>query len=383
MRTEVVRLINWLNFIGATVFTISVYCCYLELINLQDGDRVYFFPSFSHWASVFQRVRWDTFTGAIVYMVASIVYNVMAVVILAPSLGFSEQVPLMAFLGGLGFFIGALCEVSHNCFGGGHGATIGLAVALLNCVGGLAFFLGGYAELFSHHSSAFINFVYLAGSSAYTAAAILFLVMWQGNDFGGTLLSQLNRAIYHGEVVSIEPGDNKNGGGAAKGSNSPQSGLRVRLVRDTFSRRLSDAFSIGPVIEPQGSHKLSLRGVASLCIYCWLFVCTTINLLMGVLLHTPRRNLADTAMIFIWMLGVKVVLVIHSAITTVPNEQPYRFAMQSMWFLLASAAVVQTYDLTTSIPFGDWTVPRNAVGLAIAANNSENVYKHPFSSDEL
>merc|ERR1712232_111967 len=191
--------------------------------------------------------------------------------------------------------------------------------------------------------------MYLVGSIIYTVASGLLLMMWQGNDFGGGLINQLNLAISDGRMVSIGP--------------TGQEGVQVCVDKQLsiggvirgVSRHMSKTVENFQVFGSQdaSTKKLSIRDVISLCMYCWLFVCTTANFVLGILLlQSGERSFSDVAMTLIWVLGVKVVLLVHSAITTVPNEQPHRFAMQSMWFLLFFAAIVQTVSLFSSIPLG-------------------------------
>lgn len=350
---KVMLLMGWCNLLGGSIFCASVYCFYLQLINLQDAERVYLFPSFQHWSTLLQRVRWDSLMGTMTYVVSSLVYQVVCFLVVLPDLGLPKKtIPLLSCLGGFGFMIGGFCEVSHTLLGShGHGIGLSSVVALLNCLGGIGFFLGGAAELVAHHYSAFIHFNYLLGSALYSVASAFLLVMWECNDFGGSLLDQLNHSICTGNVVNIKP--------------EGQEGMRVSVDRQKSisvsgavpvspSRRLFEgclsnltAFSAGEAHKT----KLSLRGALSLCVYAWLFVCTCVNFVSGILLlPSGRHTLSDVAMVFIWLLAVKLILVVHSAIATVPNEQPYRFAMQSMSFLLLCAAAIQTVILVTEIP---------------------------------
>lgn len=353
---DVMLLMGWCNFIGASIFTASVYCFYLELINLQDTERVYTFPSWNHWAVVLKQSRRDSFMGTMSLVAGSILANVMTTISVLPGVahGMGDAVPVMACVVGFLFFAGGVCEVSQTSWGGDHGhvSVLSSAIAWLNCTGGLCFFLGGAMELFWHHHVAFIRLAYLVGSLEYTVASALLLVMWQGNDFGGTLLNQLNHAICAGSTVNITPSPPVSGGEGKDGLLVRVGGSARKTVRKMSNvgmEHLSNAFGI----VQSAQTKVSLRDVVSLCICCWLFVCTTANLVLGlILLQSGHRDIADVAMTLIWALVVKVVLVVHSAITTVPNEQPYRFAMQSMRFLLLFAAAVQTTSLFSSIPLG-------------------------------
>jgi hypothetical protein len=260
-------------------------------------------------------------------------------------------------------------------------------VACLNCLGGVGFFLGGAAELLAHDYHGFINFNYVAGSALYSIASAFLLVMWQGNDFGGSLLNQLNQSMCAGSTVDV----------TSKG----QDGVCVRVQRqrrhtlsvgasvvESLGRRLSLAPVNGTnLTESEGKKKtkLSLRGVLSLCIYCWLFVCTNVNFLIGIILHrSGERAFSEVAMTLVWILAVKLVLVVHSAITTVPNEQPYRFAMQSMWFLLVLAAAIQTLSLLITLPvIAKHQGHHIDTGMADIATISSSTNQHTSHGGEL
>jgi len=325
-----------------------------------------------------KKVTWDSLTGTMTHLATGVVHLLTAILCVLPTMSFlpHHTVAWLECIGGLGFLIAGICEVSHMCFGHHddhhHASHVGEAVAWLNLVGGVGFFIGGLVELFAHHYHTVIHGCLLVGWSLNSIAGVLLLIMWRGNDFGGSLLSQLNSHISSGNVVSIEQGSEgvqisleKKPERERRPSISDRMSSAISKVRkmsdamtDTITHKAPDAArkiseSVHDTFSLE-SHKheatLSLRGVISLSMYCWLFVCTTINFVMGLLLvPTGHRSICDVAMTLVWMLVIKVVLVVHSAVTTIPNEQPYRFAMQTTRFLLVVAAAVQTVHLFNSL----------------------------------
>merc|ERR1712176_421813 len=78
----------------------------------------------------------------------------------------------------------------------------------------------------------------------------------------------------------------------------------------------------------EASNQFSTRDVVFLVVYCWLLAITMMNAVVSIFHPEGRwRHVSDVANCWLWMLVVLVVLVVHSAVSSVPNYQPFRLAM--------------------------------------------------------
>jgi len=329
--------------IGSVVFTLATYCQVLEVVNVPDADAwVYFLPD---WAGVKLRVQWDSLIGSVVYFVGAVLYGIGVGVepfreFLSPGWVF-VLIPLQSFLGGLLFFIGGLCEISHNrvLTGGSHpGQPVWWGV-MASSIGGTLYFIGGIAMVFGDHwknEHSIVHKSYMAGSALYVVSSLVLIWMWRGNEYGLTLLRQLNAAVKagaeQGAVVDLH-----NTGG-------------VTRMKVTLPEGGQGDVSPPSVEEKEQANKFSLRGVVFIVLYCWLFAATSVSCALSVgWREVSARHIVDFTSEIVWMLAVTIVLVIHSIITSVPNEQPYRCAMLGMRFTLLLGAITQTVLLVSSI----------------------------------
>jgi len=322
-------LVKLIDTIGDMAFTVMVYLQYVELINMpEEKERhVWAFPA---WGPIIRRLNWESVVGTLTFVFSMLLFDVGAV---AQNFDLGTgvwavlllQVP--AVVGGFGFALGGVCEVIHNRHK--TPAKVAWWAAMLDCLGGFGYFMGGVACLSESPTAVLLCKVcYLGGISMYLVACVLLFVMWRANDFGLLLLRQLNHAIMSGGEVTLAPV----GGG-----------VRINLQSLAPS---------GNAQQPGGSsanraHRFSVRGVVFLIIYCWLFTCCLMKCTAHILLlqRDFYNNLRDFAESALWLLIVSIVLLIHSSITTIPNQQPYRLGMILMRITLSMGALVQTSQL--------------------------------------
>merc|ERR1740121_3215670 len=110
-------------------------------------------------------------------------------------------------IGGTLFVAGGFCEVFHNR--DRSPAYIEWWAAWTDFVGCIAFFIGVVCGLIPATGQAG-QMGYAVGISCFVASGILFITMWRSNDFGFTLLRQLNDALRAGGHVSLTKVDSGN-----------------------------------------------------------------------------------------------------------------------------------------------------------------------------
>merc|ERR1719277_2852361 len=172
-----------------------------------------------------------------------------------------------------------------------------------------------------------VNLSFGIGAFFYVISSLLMILMWQVNHFGLTLLKQLNVAMRAGGVVSL-----------SRANQDGQTGLRVHLPSDAQ-------------IQPKNNDKkvkFSIRGVVFIMLYCWFIFVALINMIIMQLRYEHMQtqyqffHLCNMASQVFIVLVLKCVLIIHSAVTHVPNEQPYRFALFLARFVCLMGTVFQT-----------------------------------------
>lgn len=331
----------WVELMVSVLFLVSTYLGYLDLINLQSERRVFIWPT--DWTKTLTHARyWESVVGVVSFFVAMILWIIPSAIATLPTswqpASYGAKlvwVKLPDFIGGFGFFLGGMCECLHNR----HAESIFepvVWVAICNLVGGLNFFLSCAATIGAEPSNAAVAFGHFnlwMGAICYCLGGMLLIVMWRANDFGLCLMNQLNNAAKSGHGVEI----------GAQGE-----GLTMRL-RHTLTGNLPTALIAASEVARDGQH-LSIRGVSFLVCYCFLFSVSYVNCVnVYAYGESDLRHFTDFAMAFIWILTVIIVLVVHSAVTNAPNQQPYRMAMFSMRFILFCATVVQSVVLFSSM----------------------------------
>jgi len=161
------------------------------------------------------------------------------------------------------------------------------------------------------------------------------VAMWKGNDFGLTLLGPVNEALRLGHSHETTSSGN----------------LRVQLPdaeEHEEVRELQRAASGSRIARHE---KMSTRGAFFLVMYCWVFAVTGMNLIASLYRDEGMGgHINDVLNAMLWIAVVMVVLLIHSAVTHVPCEQPYRLAYATSRLVLFFVAVYQTHFFLQWLP---------------------------------
>lgn len=368
---------TWPNFIGGVSFVLGAYCGYVQLINLptDDNDRLVFFKV--NWRTVLQRAETVSAVGTLAYFVGALLFQVGATLAVLPfELDHTGAVLLDGIPNTIGsalFVAGGACELLHNRMFRAGGATCREAVwwaSILNTIGSV-FFLSGSAPgvIFSYvdlDESAmelkrmWADVTFFAGSLLFVFSSVLLIVMWRCDDFGLTLLRQLNHAIRAGAVVALQApaspaqtraiagADGRSGHGVhgdlgSRAADAAQIAVRVELSQ------ASGAAEASP-LEVQSKPKFSLRGTFFVFVYTWFIFVAIVDVLCKQLWYsnaceTSRhllRHVAEIVTQVFLVLGILLVLALHSVMTRVPAEQPYRAAVLGCRLLGLVGAVAQT-----------------------------------------
>jgi len=328
------------NALGASFFTIGCYFGFLQMININTDDEdhvLYLFPS---WSSMAQRLQVSSVIGTGAYLAGSLVFNVGACTVLFPHLPRITELTLVELsnvFGSLCFVIGGVCEIAHNgiCMGGATLREPVFWASIANFIGGVNFLLGSLPGLSSPEAQRFANANYLMGGVCFTFSSALLIVMWRANDFGLTLLRQLNLALRTGGFVGLA---------ASSSGRVDRVGVRMSRCVDDVSSQVGDA--------ADDVAYQSIRGSVLLIMYCWfVFVAMIICLFLfqefirsGAGEKAPLQLCIDLAMQVFVVMVIALVLVIHSVVAEVPEEQPYSCALLTARMILVLGAVVQTIE---------------------------------------
>mmetsp|Transcript_66128 Transcript_66128/g.166776 ORF Transcript_66128/g.166776 Transcript_66128/m.166776 type:complete len:496 (+) Transcript_66128:175-1662(+) len=323
------------NFLGSCLFTLGTYIGYVKLINIatrEEEEVTYFFPDCT---GMLQRVEVSSVVGTVAYFVGAVFFNIATTATLLPPLTETLRlfvIELTNVLGSIGFVIGGLCELIHNdvFFGGTSWKDPVWWASIANFIGGANFLLGSLPgmtapmnEGWGLQSFVYLNF--MVGSALFIFSSCLMIIMWRANDFGLTLLNQLNFALRSGGVVGV----------SSSSANRDYVGLRMLMPEEAPS-------------EDASVHKYSLRGAFFIMLYCWFAFVSVANTFF----REQQFNHAEEArwLELILLVGMQVfvvvvvilVLVIHSVVAEVPEEQPYFCVLISTRCVLVMGAVVQT-----------------------------------------
>jgi len=202
-------------------------------------------------------------------------------------------------------------------------------------IGGLLFLAGSVPAFVDSGwdpdlKAKFVNWVMTIGSAFFAVSSVFMILMWQCNDFGLTLLRQLNFAVQARGRCQVAPMPGGDGG---------RMGLRLQIPSDAQQHLAADG---------SGKPKFSMRGAFFIVTYCWFVFVALINTVIKQLRfnHATERDMmgrvTDLLMQVFIVLVLKLVLIVHSVVTSVPNEQPYRAAVIGGRFVFFAGAVVQT-----------------------------------------
>lgn len=361
-------LVHWGEFVGSLVFTASAYLTYIELINLPGETTskrsfVYLYP---HWPDVVQRVKFNSLAGTLVYGGGALLFQAAVMAELALPHTSAEVLNIWCVhipetLGGFAFFFGGLCELSHTWIHAEHVECYGAAAGAINTFAGFLFFLGAAAGLpcaDGHaHFTEIAGVSYLVGSVLYTLSSVLLLKMWKCNDFGLTLLSQLNRALHAGRIVRVTPSFMRPATTSFETCRMKYTTTAPVTTLDgpgtpVFHSAAGQEEASSQDAAKEAGKRLSLRGATFITLLCWLLVAMIMNLLIGTLWPCSARDINFNGlygMNIVGVLAVSVLLVVHSTITHVPKEQPFNFAMLAMRSIVVIATIVQTRTLMAEL----------------------------------
>uniref|UniRef100_A0A7S4UZA3 Uncharacterized protein n=1 Tax=Alexandrium monilatum TaxID=311494 RepID=A0A7S4UZA3_9DINO len=341
-------MLHWLNFIGSIFFGLAAYMAYLQLINMgaeEEGHRRYLFPNCEELS---EHVVASSVIGTVSYFLGAVLFSVGAVCMFGTFESLTARVCLIAlpnFLGSTGFFIGGISEVIHNRLfrGGATPADLVWWTTLANAAGDTMFFMGSLPDLFlagtdSPFKDSWVSLNYSLGSFMFILSAILMLAMWRVNDFGLTLLKQLNLAIRATGYIGLA---------RSVGAKATQEyiGLRIDLPED---KEYGD-----------DDRRLSARGAMFIVIYTWFAFVGIVNTTSKHIWYESLegthllQHFLDLGMQLFTLCVIGLVLVVHSVITELPDEEPYYFALMASRFALVYGAIVQTCIMVTFI-CGPW-----------------------------
>lgn len=248
-------------------------------------------------------------------------------------------------VGSVGFFIGGICEIVHNRIftGGATSAEPVWWASMANFFGGITFLMAALPGVLlpSWNLHVWVHGNYLVGSALFISSSCLMIVMWRANDFGLTLLKQLNFAVRAGGHISL--------GECVSPAGTTYVGVRTRLNPE--QQPLQQSREEAGDSETRGH--FSPRGVFFICLYCYFACVALVNCICKHLWYlndshfheNHLQHVIDLGMQIFVALIVALVLVIHSVVTEVPDEQPFFCALTSTRVLLFCGAVVQTITL--------------------------------------
>mmetsp|Transcript_29253 Transcript_29253/g.78973 ORF Transcript_29253/g.78973 Transcript_29253/m.78973 type:complete len:510 (-) Transcript_29253:68-1597(-) len=338
----------WPNLVGGAMFNVGAYCGYLSLINLkkEPGEAI------EYLAADWSRVRRNNSepasrVGTMAYFVGATVFSAGVVApFLRPWVCQYTFATLPGVAGSACFVVGGVCELLHNgvccgCCACGHSeeegedeAVLGRRstcrdavwwISVLNTIGGTNFLLGYMPALFRAEGEAAELFGaanLFVGSMVYVVSSWLLVVMWEHHDFGGALIRQLNDAVDSGTT------------------------LAARLPR-VDGHAAPAGPSQAPGVEIQ---RMSVRGAFFIGVYCWLSFASIVNVCCLYLWDTHSaaqraHRLRDASMASTQLLvvvGVLLVIALHSRVVSVPKEEPYRAVVIASRFVLLCGALGQT-----------------------------------------
>lgn len=329
-------------FLGACMFTIGTYLTYLQVINVLKKEHERSAFVWCAWPEVRKRLTRASITGSLGYFFGALLFQVGQTASLWPLSTSANYylVRLMNLCGSLGFVSGAVSEVVHNRVMTAGPSGLAWWASLLNLIGSISFVAASAPSAFvpsfdGRVEELYVNFGFMIGFAFFAVASVLCFFMWRADDFGLTLLSQLNLAVKADAAVKIKTGE------------SGQIGVQVLHQHDDEDATHAEAHS--------NSNQLSIRGVFFIVVYIW-FICMAMVdcVIEGVeyteLSHTSSKDTTWRAWTGVGMhafvvLIVFIVLIIHSVVIQIPSHEPFRSAMILGRFTLVGGAICQSVDV--------------------------------------
>lgn len=329
------------NSVGAFVYTVGTYFGYRQLINIGTSkEERHLFLTFN-WNEITSRCPPSSIIGTMSYFIGALLCNIDAFANLWPLFGLPLSNFAMApifgwptFFGCVLFVVGSICEIQHNKIFAKGGASLQEPVfwaSLADAFGSLCFSLGAIPRL---PSESFAEINWFLGSLFFVISSVLSLVMWEANDFGLTLLKQLNRRK---KIRSSTF--------AVSTAGTTRKKIDVRYLDDP------------EVMETKG--KMSARDIVFIIIYCWLASVTITNCVVKHLWfwHGEGRYIVeleiDMSLEIFVLCVVFLVLLIHSVVIHLPDVEPYRCALLLTRAIMTFGALAQTTGLAAFLHHPD------------------------------
>lgn len=290
-------------FAGGILYIVANYMIYFEVINIgvnKGSPKKYVLFSWSELQGKYH-VKFASIAGAIVYFLGAVIYQIPCTAAL-----FADQISPTwrrvffawpSLIGSICFVLGGVCECVHNHVFSFQVNKFAWWGSVLNFFGDICFLVAVYPQL-SHHQADVVVFV---GCILFVGGSIMSLMMWKSNQFGLTLLAQLN-------AVSSDRG--------VKVLAQRQSDGAVALPEDITDDVIRRSFSI--------------RGIFFVLVYTFTAAMIIVNccFYMG---HPDDniRSFCIAAQQMLNLVVIHMILVLHSAgFQRLPHEQPFRCLFQ-------------------------------------------------------
>jgi len=312
-------------FIGSLFFTVGCYFTYLQLINIGNTEAHTLFFIWPDWSKVSAISSGLSIVGTFGYFIGALLYNVCTFCAVFPTWQLGHEygfylVNIPSFLGSTGFVVGGICEFVHaRSFLGKSNDDRVWWSSFLSLLGCLSFFAASLPTVLAPDWSGateivYVNISFAVGSVMFALASVLMLMMWRANDFGLAMIPQLNHRD-----------------GEARPANN--------LARNAQGEEQDEATEEG---------RLSIRSCFFIISYCWFMCVATFDCMIedvetqrkGLLLRTTGTGIH----VFI-ILVVFVVLLIHSAVTSIPDHEPFKSASYLCRFILLLGTICYTVDV--------------------------------------
>jgi len=299
------------HLVGGTFFLGGIYLAWFQLINidsekLNDNNIRYLWVSID--AVTGLGIETASYVGSLMYLLGAVLYTIAQVADfweLAP-LWHNRLIDWPLILGGFLFFTGGLCELKINKVFTSAPTRLVWWVSVLNCYGGLTFWLSACPALFPGKLAT--RFA-VTGTITYLLAAVLSLLMWRREQFGGALIPPLNRV----GQVAVKPAPNAND-------------QIVLEVKDDDSSRMEDA------LRPRLSWSRLFFLIVYVCISAFSVIacCMCLN---------HRKDYTDDPETFRRMLNVFItgfvnIIIVHMVLVLDSAIEPYRLLAIVMRVLL-------------------------------------------------
>ncbi|CAK9080171.1 Copia protein, partial [Durusdinium trenchii] len=350
---------------GTTIFGAGIYMGYVELINM-DTDTSLTRPNFfwCDWKGLYRllqqreegesdrgdaesdsdssssEVYWyqplSSIAGWLIYVAGAILYQVANV---ADMFDLEEDqhdylVGWPLVFGGLSFFLGGCCELIHNrCWATAPNTFVWWS-SVCNFVGGIGFWFCACPGIFTGYTT----LIGVQGTVLYLIGAILGLCMWRTEQFGLSLISNLNR-VHRVGGTQIAVRTEKTTGVSqvvpiSRAASSPNQAFKLDDVDNVLEDKLSwRGLSFVVMCTLWGSS--SLLGVLTVPAAPWEYESTS---------RTLRRHLISQEMTSIaHAIGAHLIILLNSVSVHVPSEEPYRLltlAMRLLVMVMTTQAVM-------------------------------------------